>query len=92
MRPPPYDRNAVRRTVSLTLNGDLYAKAKEAGLNVSRVAETALAQALAEQAAMALREELRRDMAAIEAYEAEHGSFAAMAREHYADEEADASV
>jgi post-segregation antitoxin (ccd killing protein) len=28
-----FDRNAKKRTVSLTLNSDLYAKAKAAGVN-----------------------------------------------------------
>jgi hypothetical protein len=34
-----FDQNARRRTVSLTVNDDLYAKARAAGINASRVAE-----------------------------------------------------
>ena len=48
MRNSLYDAGARKRTVSLTLNADLYAKAKGAGINVSKVAEAALAQALAQ--------------------------------------------
>ena len=43
----PFDAGARKRTVSLTLNADLYAKAKDSGINLSKVAEEALAQALA---------------------------------------------
>ena len=46
MRNPPYDRLAKKRTVALTLNSDLYAKAKAQGINMSHVAEAALAEAL----------------------------------------------
>jgi post-segregation antitoxin (ccd killing protein) len=49
MRNPTYDRGARKRTVSLTLNADLYAKPKGAGINLSKVAEEALAQALAQR-------------------------------------------
>src|SRR5690606_11847938 len=45
-RDSTYDHSARKRTVSLTLNGDLYAKAKELGINASRVAEEALAAEL----------------------------------------------
>ena len=46
MRKPVFDPSAKKRTVSLTLNADLYAKAKAEGINASQVAEEALAQAL----------------------------------------------
>jgi post-segregation antitoxin (ccd killing protein) len=37
-----YDRNAERRTVSLTLNADLVAKSAALGIDISDVAEAAL--------------------------------------------------
>nr|WP_294522661.1 type II toxin-antitoxin system CcdA family antitoxin [uncultured Rhodopila sp.] len=42
MRTPLYDHNAKRKTVSVTLNADLVARSIERGINISRVAETAL--------------------------------------------------
>ena len=38
----PYDLKAAKQTVSLTVNSDLYAKAKSFGINASQVAEEAL--------------------------------------------------
>lgn len=54
MRTPLYDKSARRRTVSVTLNSDLVAKAQERGINISKVAEAALATAFesAERAAI----------------------------------------
>ena len=43
-----YDPHAKRKTVSITLNADLHAKAREYGLNESRIAESAIATALEE--------------------------------------------
>jgi hypothetical protein len=40
---------------SLTLNADLYTKARSAGLNLSKIAEQALAQALAQRLAEQVR-------------------------------------
>jgi post-segregation antitoxin (ccd killing protein) len=71
------------------MNSDLIAKVKEARINASRVAEEALARALAEHAAAALEGEIAQDLRAFNAYVAEHGSFAEMAREHYAAEVSD---
>ena len=75
-----YDTRARKQTVSLSVNADLFAKAKEAGINASRVAEDALAHALAERRRARLREEVARDVAWIEAYEAEHGPFPELMR------------
>ena len=61
MKEPLFDESAARRTVSLTLNSDLYARAKEAGINVSRVAEQALAGAYTEKAREALRAQMAED-------------------------------
>ena len=81
MRNPAHDTGARKRTVSLTLNADLYTKAKGAGINLSKVAEEALAQAqrLAEQA----RADINQDLGALNVFVEEHGSFAEMVREHY---------
>jgi antitoxin CcdA len=86
VRLPLYDSDAKKRTVSLSVNSDLLAKVKRAGINASRVAEEALARALAEHAATALEGEIAQDLRAFNAYVAEHGSFGEMAREHYATE------
>jgi post-segregation antitoxin (ccd killing protein) len=52
----PHDVAAKKRTVSLTLNSDLYARARAAGMNVSSIAEAALAQAVRAREAEALRD------------------------------------
>jgi post-segregation antitoxin (ccd killing protein) len=78
--------------VSLTLNSDLYAKAKGAGINLSKVAEEALAQALAQRLAEQLRADIRQDLGALNAFVEAHGSFAEMVREHYATVDGDAPV
>ena len=87
MRDPLYKPDAAKQTVSLTINSDLYAKAKRAGINASRVAEEALAGAYAEKRAAALRAELQQDLAAAGAYAEEHGSFADLVRAHYEPED-----
>jgi post-segregation antitoxin (ccd killing protein) len=79
----PYDTGARKRTVSLTLNADLYAKVKGAGINLSKVAEEALAQALAQRLLEQARADVRKDLAALSAFVEAHGSFAEMVREHY---------
>jgi post-segregation antitoxin (ccd killing protein) len=84
MRNDSYDQGARKRTVSLTLNSDLYAKAKEARLNLSKIAEAALAAALTQSLAERARADVKQDLKALEAHIQEHGSFAEIAREHYA--------
>jgi post-segregation antitoxin (ccd killing protein) len=83
MRNPLFDRSAPKRTVSLTLNSELYAKAKALGINASRVAEEALAQAYVERCAATVRAELQQDLRAVDDYAGTHGSFAELARRHY---------
>ncbi len=75
MKEPLFDESAARRTVSLTLNSDLYARAKEAGINVSRVAEQALAGAYAEKAREALRAQMAADLRALDEFAEKYGSF-----------------
>ncbi len=83
MRPASYDVKAAKQTVSLTINSDLYAQAKRFGINTSQIAEEALAQEVARRKAERLKEEVRKDLKALDVYEAEHGSFAEMVRQHY---------
>lgn len=83
MRPFIYDAKAAKQTVSLTINSDLYGQAKRLGINASQVAEEALANEVARRKAEQVRGEIQQDLQALDAYEAKHGSFAAMVREHY---------
>jgi post-segregation antitoxin (ccd killing protein) len=83
MRDPLFDPKAAKQTVSVTLNSELYARAKSAGINTSKVAEEALATKYAELHSQELVAELRRGMAAVESYAEQHGSFAELVREHY---------
>jgi antitoxin CcdA len=92
MRTALYDAGARKRTVSLTLNADLYAKARAAGMNVSKIAEEAIARALAQHLAEQVRADIRQDLCALNAFVEAHGSFAEMVREHYATVEGDAPV
>jgi antitoxin CcdA len=87
---PIYELKAPKRTVSVTLNSDLYAKAKSIGLNLSKVAEEAIANEYAARQSELLRAELRQDLAAVERYEAEHGSFPEFVRRH--DEQEDGAI
>ncbi len=83
MRDTHYDPKAPKQTVSITLNSDLYSKAKVLGINASKVAEEALADEYARRRSEALLEELRRDLSAVESYEEQHGSFPELVRAHY---------
>jgi post-segregation antitoxin (ccd killing protein) len=90
MRDLNFDPNAPKQTVSITLNSDLYAKAKSVGINASKVAEQAIADEYAKRRKEALLKELRQDLAAVERYEEQHGSFPELVRAHY--EREDGSV
>jgi post-segregation antitoxin (ccd killing protein) len=83
MRAAKYDIKAPKQTVSITLNSDLYAQAKAFKINTSQVAEEALAYEVDRRKAERLKAEIRKDVEALDAYEAKHGSFVDMAREHY---------
>lgn len=58
VRPALYNARAAKMTVSVTLNADLYAKARRAGLDTSKIAERALAAALAGELDLEAREDL----------------------------------
>jgi antitoxin CcdA len=85
VRSPAHDVKATKRTVSLTINSDVYAQAKELGINASQVAEEALIQQVARRKAEQLQAEIRQDLEAASSYMAKHGSFAEMVRQHYRD-------
>ena len=89
MRPPKYDAKAPKQTVSITLNSDLYAQAKELGINTSQVTEEALSYEVDRRRAQLIKAEIRKDIEALDAYEAKHGSFVEMVREHYQPEGSD---
>ena len=84
MREPLFEPKAAKQTVSITLNSDLYAKAKSIGINTSKGAEEALAQEDAQRRSEVLLAEIRQDLAAVAAYAEQHGSFPDLVREHYA--------
>jgi post-segregation antitoxin (ccd killing protein) len=83
MKSPLFDPKAAKQTVSITLNSDLYAKAKSIGVNTSRVAEEALAAAYTARRRQALLAEVQQDLAAADSYAEQHRSFADLVREHY---------
>ena len=82
-----FGTSAKKRTVSLTLNDDLYAKAKAVGINASQLAEAALAETLAAHLASIARMEIEHDLRAYNAYVEKHGAPAEMLRDHLADKD-----
>jgi len=83
VRDPLFEPKAPKQTVSITLNSDLYAKAKGLGINASKVAEEALADEYSARLSEALRAEIREELAALDRYEAQHGSYPELVRAHY---------
>ena len=73
MRTPLYDVNARRKTVSITLNADLAAKASALGINISRTAEAAIIQAFEAAERAKIREEIREATRMVDEYVAIHG-------------------
>ena len=74
MRMNVYDSRAAKRPVKLTMNGDLVARAKAAGLNLSALAEGAVAAALAKAARVRLEAEVAQACRAHDEYLAIYGS------------------
>jgi len=68
MRMPFYDLKAAKQTVSVTINSDLYGQSRRLGVNVSHVAEEALAQAVAARRSEQIRAQIRQDLEALDAY------------------------
>jgi antitoxin CcdA len=73
MRLPLYDLNARRKTVSITLNADLVAKASALGINISRTAEAAVIKAFEEAEKANIREEIREASRITDELVARHG-------------------
>ena len=73
MRTPLYDVNARRKTVSITLNADLVAKAAALGINISRTAEAAVIQAFEAAERAKIREEIREATRMVDEYVAIYG-------------------
>jgi post-segregation antitoxin (ccd killing protein) len=73
MRTPLYDVNARRKTVSVTLNTDLVAKAAALGINISRTAEEALIAAFETAEKARICDELREALRMVDEYVAIHG-------------------
>ena len=78
-----YNTKAPKQTVSVTINSDLYAQAKDLGINTSQVAEEALSAELARLHRERIKAEILQDLQACNAFVAKYGSFADMVREHY---------
>jgi antitoxin CcdA len=73
MRTPLYDVNARRKTVSITLNADLVAKASALGINISRTAEAAVIQAFEAAEKAKIFEEIREATRITDELVARHG-------------------
>lgn len=68
-----FDRKARKQTVSVTINSDLVAKLRQANLNISSIAETALAEAYRRHLSEIADREIERELAWIASYTAELG-------------------
>lgn len=77
----------LKRTVSLTIDSDLYRQAKELNVNVSGVAEEALANEVARRRPETIAAQIRLDLTAANEYVENNGSFADLAREHFASDD-----
>lgn len=73
MRTPLYDPHARRKTVSITLNSNLVAKASALGINISWTAEAAVIQAFEAAEKERIREEIRQATKMVDEYVAVHG-------------------
>jgi antitoxin CcdA len=82
-----YDPSAAKRPVNLTMNGDLVARARAAGLDLSALAEAAVATALAKSVRAKLEAEVAEACAAHEEYLAIYGSLGDAVRASVADGE-----
>jgi antitoxin CcdA len=81
MRMALYDISAAKRPVNLTLNGDLVARARAEGLNLSALAEEAVTVALAQRARQKLAAEIAQGCRVHEQYLAEYGSLSDAVRD-----------
>jgi antitoxin CcdA len=80
--PMHYNLSAPKRPVNLTLNSDLVTKARAEGLNLSALAEEAVATALARRTRERLEADIARGCEVHDRYLAEYGSFAEAVRQN----------
>ncbi len=78
-------RSAPRRP--LEVNSSLYEQAERLGLDASRIAEAALTKEIDRRRKEQIEGEIQQDLAALDAYSDEHGSFAEHVRAHYSADE-----
>jgi len=78
MRSSTYDFKAAKQTVSVTINSDLYAQAKASGSTPRKSPKRRSPTKLPDTRPSAFKGEIQQDLQALDAYEAEHGSFAEM--------------
>jgi len=74
MRVDLYNTNAIKRPVNVTLNSDLVARARSEGLNLSALAEEAVAAALARIAKARFDADIAQACLVHEQYLATYGS------------------
>ena len=74
MRMKRFDAGAAKRAVNLTLNSDLLVRARAAGLNLSALAEEAVAAALARRSREQFEAEIAQACRVHDRYLAEYGS------------------
>ncbi len=82
MRMGLYQTSAPRRAVNLTLNSDLVTKARAEGLNISALAEQAVAAALVRKAREKLEAEVAQACRVHEQYLEEYGSLSDAVTRH----------
>ncbi|MBO6539755.1 MAG: type II toxin-antitoxin system CcdA family antitoxin [Rhizobiaceae bacterium] len=66
-------RAPARKSVNLSLNKELLAEAKELGINMSRIAEESIAQAVSAEKSRRWKEENREAIESSNAYVEKHG-------------------
>ena len=71
---PHHESSPARRAVNLSLNSDLVAQARAAGLNLSAIAEAAIDRALAEEIQRRFAARIADGIVEYEAYLAEFGN------------------
>lgn len=82
MRMHLYDANAGKRPVNVTLNSDLIARARAAGINISAVAEEAVAESLRRIARERFDADIAQACRAHDRYLEEYGCFSELLRAH----------
>ncbi len=70
---PFFDPNARRKTISITINSDLAARASALGINLSRTAEAAIAAVFVAAEREQIKEEIAEAVRLTDEYVAKHG-------------------